>query len=544
MRASFTSWLVVVLAVGVAPTSIAATVTIVPSTLTPAIGETFTLTVTGDVGNTIAATMGLSFDDTKVAFVSGVPTGTWNDFIKNSPVTQNPTVFDIETPTPTAASPGIYSSAILTFQALAGGAANIVINDDGGNASGWFDAVTADYIPVTYTQANVNVSAAPAPVIVVTDSVVPADDLMVPFGQVMEGVTSAPQTITVTNTGDADLVIGLVTGLAPPFALAGPENCSGATLQPDEACAITVDFTPDSSGEAAGTLQIPSSLPTVTVSVSGTGTPIPVGNAVVTDSVAPFADNQIPFGSVTVNTQAVQTVTVTNTGNASLTLGQVAMANALLAPFSIGTDSCSGQIIVAGGTCSFQVLFEPTAAGDANDTLDVPSDDPDQPTATVSVSGTGAPVPVGDISVTDSVNPAGDLAVGYGNVALGSSVNQTITVANTGTGSLLIGAVGSPNALAPPFSVVSNSCSGQALAPAATCTVVVAFAPGAEQPYSDSVNIPSDDPDEASVTVAVSGAGVPAPPGGGGSSAIDLATVVALGLLGVAGRRRVSAHAA
>ncbi len=71
------------------------------------------------------------------------------------------------------------------------GAANIVINDDGGNASGWFDADTAEYIPVAYTQADVEVSAGRAPVITVTDSVVEVDDLLVPFGQVTEGVTSA-----------------------------------------------------------------------------------------------------------------------------------------------------------------------------------------------------------------------------------------------------------------------------------------------------------------------------------------------------------------
>jgi|JI102314A1RNA_FD_contig_91_1223967_length_879_multi_2_in_0_out_0_2 hypothetical protein len=146
----------------------AATVTITPSNGpggSPGIynvGDTFTLTITANVPNTFAATMGLSFDATKVAYVSGVALAPWNVFVKNSPVTANPTVFDVETPSATAANPAVYNVAQLTFQAIAKGAANIVINDDGGDNTGWFDATTADYIPNTYTQANVQVIPVPA----------------------------------------------------------------------------------------------------------------------------------------------------------------------------------------------------------------------------------------------------------------------------------------------------------------------------------------------------------------------------------------------
>jgi hypothetical protein len=363
----------------------------------------------------------------------------------------------------------------------------------------------------------------------------------VPFGQVTEGLTSAPQTITVTNTGDADLAVGLVSALALPFALA-TENWSGATLEPAEFCTLTVDFSPVASGDFTGTLDFPSNVSTVTVAVSGSGTPMPVGNAAISDSVAPFSDNQIPFGTVTQNLSATETVTVTNNGNADLTLGQIAMANQLSAPFSIATDTCSNQVLSPTSACSFQVIFEPTATGAFLDVLDVPSDDPDLPTVAISASGTGAPVPVGDITVTDSVTPTSDLQVGYGNVGVASSVNQTITVANAGTGNLMIGTVGATNGLAAPFSFMSDTCSGQTLAPAATCTLVVAFAPGAEQPFNDSFDLPSDDPDEPTVTLSVSGTGVPAPSGGGGSSAIDPATLLVLGLLGAAGRRRAMAR--
>jgi hypothetical protein len=144
----------------------AATVTITPSSAIVAPGDTFTMTITANVPNTFAATMALAFDATRVAYVSGVALSPWNVFTKNSPVTANPTVFDLETPAATAANPSVYDVARLTFTVLAGaqtGSAGIVINDDGGNATGWFDADTADYIPNSYTQGNVQVQAAVVP---------------------------------------------------------------------------------------------------------------------------------------------------------------------------------------------------------------------------------------------------------------------------------------------------------------------------------------------------------------------------------------------
>ncbi len=142
----------------------AATVTILPSNAAPLVGETFTLTIQADVANTLAATMAMSFNASTVAFVSGAVTGLFSGaFTKNSPTTQNPTVFDIDTAVSTGPNPGTYNAAILTFQAIAPGLANIVINDDGGNLTGWFDTPDANWIPVNYNQASVTASAIPLP---------------------------------------------------------------------------------------------------------------------------------------------------------------------------------------------------------------------------------------------------------------------------------------------------------------------------------------------------------------------------------------------
>jgi hypothetical protein len=145
----------------------AATVNVIPSAGIVLPGQQFTLTITANVPNTFAATMALAFDASRVAYVSGIALAPWNVFVKNSPAATNPTVFDVETPTATAANPAVYNVAQLTFQVLANaanGSVGIVINDDGGNATGWFDADTAEYIPNSYNQANVQVQAPVVPV--------------------------------------------------------------------------------------------------------------------------------------------------------------------------------------------------------------------------------------------------------------------------------------------------------------------------------------------------------------------------------------------
>ncbi len=284
MKNVIAAGMLAVLALLCSPLGIAATVTIVGPALTPQVGDTFTVRITADVPNTFAATMNLAFDATRVVLVDtdpgpgvvqGVPLLPWNVFVKNSPLTTNPTVFDVERPTPTSANPGVYNVAELTFQAIAAGAANILINDDGGSQTGWFDANTAEYISNAYVQASIVI-----PAITVSDSVMPTNDLLVPFGLVTVGATSLQRTVTVANNGSEDLLLGgvaLANPLTPSYTLVS-DTCSSVTLAPLATCTLTIEFSPLALGDAPDTFDIPSSdpaRPTVTVSVSGTGAPPP-----------------------------------------------------------------------------------------------------------------------------------------------------------------------------------------------------------------------------------------------------------------------------
>ncbi|MHC4685857.1 MAG: PKD domain-containing protein [Planctomycetota bacterium] len=97
----------------------------------------------------------------------------------------------------------------------------------------------------------------------------------------------------------------------------------------------------------------------------------------------------------------------------------------------------------------------------------------------------------------------------YGNVDVGTTANTIFTVQNDGTGDLVIGTVTDPAA---PFSKTSDTCTGQTIIPAATCTIDILFAPTQDTTYAGNFNIPSNDPDESSVTVALTGTGINSPP--------------------------------
>jgi hypothetical protein len=369
----------------------------------------------------------------------------------------------------------------------------------------------------------------------------------VAFGSVT-AQTSATQTVTVTNTGGGDLVLGtLGQPNAPAFALSN-DNCSGQTVTPSSHCTVDVTFSPPSAGDFNGSFDIPSNdpdAPAVTVLVSGTGVALTVPKISVTYAVAPAGSVEVPFGPVTAGQTASQTVTVTNAGNAGLDIFQVAATDALDPPFYVASDNCSNTTLAPQDSCVFDIDFRPTAAGTFPDSLDIPSNDPDTSVVTVDVSGTGTSEFFPDISVDATV-------VSFNNVNKGTSADKTITVTNVGTADLLIGTVAltnlNPDSLNPPpagFSIATDNCSNQSIPPTASCTIGVTFAPDAVLLYASTVDIPtSNDPDEPMVTVQVSGdGGTPEvePSAQGASSgfmALDPATLLVLGLFARASRRR------
>ncbi|MEC4686263.1 MAG: M6 family metalloprotease domain-containing protein [Nitrospirota bacterium] len=115
-------------------------------------------------------------------------------------------------------------------------------------------------------------------------------------------------------------------------------------------------------------------------------------------------------------------------------------------------------------------------------------------------------VPEPDISVTDSSGTDNDLEVPFGDIP---NTSHTVTVTNLGDADLNISQipyVSDQPGLFWPFSITDN-CSNQTLAPSATCTLTILFTDPSPDTgsWGKVVRIPSDDPDESEVVVAMCG---------------------------------------
>jgi hypothetical protein len=127
-------------------------------------------------------------------------------------------------------------------------------------------------------------------------------------------------------------------------------------------------------GGGGGETEVVKVLPTPRISVSGT------------------TNDLIEFGNVVWGNVSEQTISIQNTGDASssLSIGQIAGANGLAAPFSILNDNCSAKSLAVSQTCTFQVRFAPSnQLIPSIDSFDIPSNDPSKLSQLVNVTGNG-----------------------------------------------------------------------------------------------------------------------------------------------------------
>ena len=108
-------------------------------------------------------------------------------------------------------------------------------------------------------------------------------------------------------------------------------------------------------------------------------------------SVSPLSVN---FGSVTLGSQSTAVVTATNTGGTGLTVNSPSLGAGSSA-FSILSVKKNGSVVTPpvtlanNETLDVEVAFSPTAIGPASRTLNISSNDPDQNSIGVALSGDG-----------------------------------------------------------------------------------------------------------------------------------------------------------
>jgi hypothetical protein len=278
------------------------------------------------------------------------------------------------------------------------------------------------------------------------------------FGSVNVGSTSPPQTVTLTNTGSATLTISSIAITGTNTGDFAQSNACGSSLAGGASCSIQVTFTPLAVGSRSATLSVTdnASGSPQTVSLSGTGAGTPV---------VQLSPTSLTFATQLVGTpSASQPVTLTNTGNGTLSITSITITGANPTDFS-ETNTC-GSSVAAGASCTINVTFKPTAKGSRTASVSIADNAAGSP-QTVSLKGTGTVV---------KVSPA---SLNFGSVKVGtSSPPQKVSVTNTGTTSLSITNIGISGANAGDYSETTTC--GTSLGAGASCSISVTFTPRAK----------------------------------------------------------------
>lgn len=186
------------------------------------------------------------------------------------------------------------------------------------------------------------------------------------FGDEPVGQTSSAKSVSVTNTGTTPVTIGTIYTSGPYSAV---QNC-GSSLAETQSCSINVEFSPTTIGTVSGTLSIPTSAGTQTVSLQGTGTASQL-------AVSPAS---IAFGQALDGQTTTGQFTLMNNGNAT------AQSLSVTLPAHVTqTNTCSTSL-AAGASCTVTLTYAPTTVGPMSGTVAIAAADSN---TSANVTGTG-----------------------------------------------------------------------------------------------------------------------------------------------------------
>jgi hypothetical protein len=196
------------------------------------------------------------------------------------------------------------------------------------------------------------------------------------FGFLQTGLTSASQTVTVSNVSNHSVKLTSITH-SGDYGETNTCPVSG-TLNVGQNCSITVSFAPTAAGPRNGSVTLSDNSPgspQQTIALSGTG-----GAGALT-----FTASSLNLGSVIPGYSSTQNATLINDSAGPVNVTGVSISPA--GTTFTSTNNCPGTLN-SQQTCVFQVTFSPPDTGTFNATLTVTDSGSGTP-ASIALSGTG-----------------------------------------------------------------------------------------------------------------------------------------------------------
>jgi uncharacterized repeat protein (TIGR03803 family) len=230
------------------------------------------------------------------------------------------------------------------------------------------------------------------------------------------GVSSSPQTTTLTNSGSFPLTITSIQITGADSGDFGQTNNCPSSLQPNNSCTISVTFTPIATGSRSAAVSVTDNAPgsPQSVPLTGVGTPASVT----------LSPPSLTFGPLIVGTTS-QSQTIQLSASYAISITSIE------ASAGFGQTNNCGKGLPPGGKCQILVTFAPTTSGTQSGTLTINDSGADSP-QTAALSGTGQ-----DFSLAPSVSSTQTVAPGQvANYALAvaplGGFNRTVTLTCSG----------------------------------------------------------------------------------------------------------------
>ncbi|MDP8971340.1 MAG: choice-of-anchor D domain-containing protein [Actinomycetota bacterium] len=202
----------------------------------------------------------------------------------------------------------------------------------------------------------------------------------VDFGEQAVGTTGPALTVTVTNVGTFGAFVGreMRGPHADEFAFVD-EACSREVIEPGGECQLRLRFSPVALGRREARLVVfnHGANPRGNVDLAAAGLLGVGGPAEPAVAVDP---NPIDFGPQVVGTVSdVRLATVTNVGDAPLSIDSVTLETPTPGEHVINAEGCSGAPLAPGESCIVAMRFTPAAGGIRGGALVLTDDAPDSP---------------------------------------------------------------------------------------------------------------------------------------------------------------------
>ncbi|HEY0701872.1 MAG TPA: choice-of-anchor D domain-containing protein [Candidatus Acidoferrales bacterium] len=332
------------------------------------------------VGQSVTKTLKITNDGTKSLSVSGISVAG--------------TGFTMKAPAlPLVLAAGQSASVSTTFTATASGSASgkIMISS---NAP---DSPMIVSLAATATGKSSNLAVTPA---------------SITFGDVKVGAESA-QTVQLKNSGSTAITISSVTISGSGITVSGINT--PATLAAGATANVSAVFKPSTAGNASGVLTVKSNASDASDAIgwSGTGTASSAGSSLAA------TPSSVAFGTVPTGTTTTQTIKLSNSGSASITISGISASGSGISVSGISTP----LTLAAGKTANLTASLKPTSSGSASGAIKVTSNATD---SSLQISW-AANAQAATVSLLPQ--PA---QLSFGSVTVGTTDTLQVTFKNTG----------------------------------------------------------------------------------------------------------------